>query len=379
MRLLIDCMPLTGGGGVQVAIAFLNNLHYCSDVAWQAVVPEKIKTAIPAHLKSDLRLLFLRKSVQADRLWLSVKLTSLEKAFAPDVVFTVFGPAYFHARAPHVVGFALPNLIYARDSTVASPTRQLEHILDLLRCTSFRKADHLVVETQTVQDRLAKRLAIDAARISVIANSVNPLLETNPCQLNTKANKFSILVPSAHYRHKNLEIIPFVAAEMKRIDPKLDFEFKLTLGSDSAPWRLIAASAENQGVRDNLTTLGVVPIVELGRAYASCSAVYLPTLREASTAVYPESFHFKRPLVTSDLDFARELCGDAAAFVPPLDAAATAGILLKVAHRPEYASQLVEAGKKQLDNTYLSASEKFVQQLNLLYAVARGKQKISAA
>jgi glycosyltransferase involved in cell wall biosynthesis len=121
---------------------------------------------------------------------------------------------------------------------------------------------------------------------------------------------------------------------------------------------------------DRITSLGVLPLEALGRAYAAASLVFLPTLREASTAVYPEAFHFRRPLVTSDLDFAHELCGDAAAFVPPLDPIATARTITGIAADRAWAERLIDAGERQLAAGYPSPARKLEMQLNLLERLA---------
>src|SRR5262249_21933237 len=153
-------------------------------------------------------------------------------------------------------------------------------------------------------------------------NSVNPILDAHqPTPLPT-AQPPRILVPAAYYLHKNLEIVPAVAAALKRMGR--DAIFQLTLPEQSGEWAAIARQATELGVADRVVTLGSLPLAALAEAYRSTRAVYLPTLREVSTAVYPEAFHFRRPIVTSDLDFARELCGQAALFIPPLDPERTA-------------------------------------------------------
>jgi hypothetical protein len=87
--------------------------------------------------------------------------------------------------------------------------------------------------------------------------------------------------------------------------------------------------------------IGAVPHERLGDLYRSGSAVLVPSWVESFTAVYPEAWHFGLPVVTSDLDFARDLCGAAALYAPP--------------ERPEaFAHQLVraltdEAARRALD------------------------------
>lgn len=372
MRLLIDCAPLSTGGGVQAAIAFFHNLSDRDDIEWLAVVPEPIRTTLPPSITAGAHFIFVPKTTLLDRLRLRFVLQKIERRFDPGVVFTVFGPAYFRAKAAHVVGFARPNLIYERDRRITGGSRSLDKLADHLSCALLRQADQLIVETETVRDRLARRLAIPTAGISVIGNCVNPRLTRHTPTANVVADCFSVLVPSAYYAHKNLEIVPAVASAMRRLDPDLNFEFRFTLEPHGAPWRKLSALAHRLGVAHRMVTLGPLRLDDLASAYTAASAVFLPTVREASTAVYPESFYFRRPLVTSDLDFARELCGDAALFVPPHDPEVIATRMLALARTPEMVARLVASGERQLAMGYPTPDEKFAMQLSVLRSVTRG-------
>ena len=362
MIILVDCTPLSCGGGIQVAIAFLINLNKTSDVIWRAVVPEALGPFFPLELRSDSRVIFLPKKSHMDRISLRNALRKLESAISPDVVFTVFGASYFRARAPHVVGFALPNLIYG---PIGRPTLR-RSVVNWLHASSLRTADLLVVETETVRRRLAARLGFDPSRIAVIGNSVNPLLLIASAAAAPMSGRFRILIPSSYYTHKNLEITPAVAAVMRRVNPDLDFEFQFTLDPSSNHWKEIMRLAARLGVAHYLVTLGVLPLARLAGAYRDASAVFLPTLLEASTAVYPESFYMKRPLVTSNMDFALELCGDAALFAPPRDADALARQLIHLAQNRELRERLIAAGERQLALNYPGPDEKFAMQMEAL-------------
>jgi glycosyltransferase involved in cell wall biosynthesis len=371
MRVLVDCVPILAGGAIQVAIGVLSGLSRQSAISWNAIVPAAIRDALPTELAHDPRVIQVNRRSQADRIWLTNRLHRLEREFAPDVVFTVFGPPFFRSRAPQLAGFALPHLIYARDALMPQETFK-DRLGDLLRRALLRRADHLVVETETARVRLARCLGVPPTRISVIPNSFNPLLERGAEMDAPPPGPFAVLIPSAYYWHKNLEIVPHVAAEMGRLDPGLDFVFRLTLDPASPEWLAIAGTAHKLGVENRVSTLGVVKITALGRAYADASAVYLPTLREVSSAVYPESFFFRRPLVTTDMDFARELCGNAAALVAPRDPAAAAERLIALARSPGLRMQLVKAGERQLAAGYPTPAVKLQMQLELLAQVAAG-------
>lgn len=367
MKLLVDCTPLHAGGGVQVAIAFFEGLANRTDIDWVAVVPEGMRKSLSKTVKSKaIKIEYRQKNIRLNILLTTLALKRIERNFRPDVVFTVFGPAYFRARAPHVVGFALPNLIYEPTDILIRAGGALSGVADAVRCHLLRQADHIVVETETVRARLARRLDFDRERVSVIGNSVNPLLLKHAVSPKPAQKRFVVIIPSAYYLHKNLEILPHVAAALKRLDGNLDFEFRLTLPSSSRPWLAITEHATQLGVRDQMKTLEPLSLDALASAYGQASAVLLPTLREASTAVYPESFHFLRPLITSDMDFARELCGDAALYAPPLNPGAFASHLRELSRNPTLVRRQVTNGQQQLARQYPTAEQKLEEQIKLL-------------
>jgi glycosyltransferase involved in cell wall biosynthesis len=361
---MIDCTPLSKGGGVQVAIAFLINLRARADVSWVAVIPRfLISTSVP-WLKNDNRVIAVSKNSMTDRLKLHFKLKSIEQLIEPDVVLTIFGPPHFRARAPHVVGFALPRLIY--DKACKGESAIVNAMKKVVFGWIFRHVDHVVVETHTVKNRLVQRIGVCESKISVIGNSVNPILLSSRHESLPDSRLTGILVPSSYYAHKNLEVIPHVASAMKSFDSSLKFEFRLTLPKESKEWSKISSAATRLGVGGNVVSLGNLTLEKLADAYSKATCVFLPTLLEASTAVYPESFWFRRPLITSDLDFARELCGNAALYVNPNDINEMARSIINLITAPGTISKMTEAGEAQLRLKYPSASSKFDMQMTLL-------------
>ncbi len=377
LKVLIDCVPLTVGGGVQVAIALLLGLQRQTAVEWSAIISNALRPALPKDLADDTRITYVNRRSQADRLWLAPYLLRLERRFAPDIVFTVFGPAFFRPKAPHLVGFAKPGLLYDRDAAMPRGTL-FEWLGHRVLSVFLRQADHIVVETEAARERLSSRVHIPQQRISVIPNGPNPLLWPLSDTPPSLSDRFVILVPSAYYWHKNLEIVPHVAAAIRRRTPDFDVVFRFTLPEKGADWLRIKSEAERLGVGALVETLGVVKITALAQAYHEASAVYLPTLREVSTAVYPESFLFRRPLVTTNLDFARALCGDGAIFADPRDPEDAAARFVELAVSPELVARMVEAGTHQLATAYPIAEAKLRQQLELIEKVAAAGQASAA-
>ncbi len=367
MRLLIDGTPLHSGGGVQVAAALLQGLAGTS-LDWRALLPDPVAAQMPEAVQAQPAIVRLPKQGKLDLLRIARACREAEADMRPDLVFTVFGPAYFKATAPHLVGFALPNLVYPPAAGLPAPGVKARAI-QVLRRHLIGRANHLVVETDSFARRTAQAIGFDPARIHVVRNAVNPLLEGFARTPLPQGRVVQVLVPSAYYPHKNLEAVPHVAAALGRLVPG-GFRFNLTLDAASPGWARIAELATELGVADKVATLGVLPLAALAQAYRETTLVFLPTLREASTAVYPEAFHFGRPLVTTDIDFAHELCGDAALFIDPYRADDMAAALASLITQPERAEALVAAGTSQLARGYPTAKDKFAAQLRLFEEVA---------
>lgn len=367
MRLLVDGTPLHSGGGVQVAAGLLQGLAG-SPIHWRALLPEAVAAQLPEALQAHPAIIRLPKRGKLDLVRIARACRAVEADVQPDLVFTVFGPAYFKARAPHLVGFALPNLVYPPPPGLPAPGIKARG-MQLLRQHMIGWADHLVVETDSFARRTARAIGFDPSRIHVVRNAVNPMLEGFVRKPLPEGGVVQLLVPSAYYPHKNLEAVPRVAAALEKLVPDA-FRFNLTLDSTSQGWARISALATQLGVADRVATLGVLPLATLAQAYRDATLVFLPTLREASTAVYPEAFHFGRPLVTTDIDFAHELCGDAALFVDPHRPDSMAAALASLIMQRDRAEALVAAGTSQLAKGYPTAKDKFAAQLRLFEELA---------
>jgi glycosyltransferase involved in cell wall biosynthesis len=347
---------------VQVAVALLEGLR-SSNIEWKAVFPHNVLSLLPEWARSAPEVASLRKASKLGILLLSIRLKRLEAEYRPDVVYTVFGPPYFRARGRHVCGFALPSMLYRWSADDDEQGRALRWCANTWRGLMLSRMDALIVETETVRDRLKSVLGHRTPPISVIPNGVNPRLTRIGADIGRKSP--NIVVPSAYYKHKNLEILPKVASELRR-ECGVVAQFTLTLDTSSLEWRRIAAAAERLGVRSAFQSVGHVEVGQLGTLYANADAVLLPSRRECSSAVFPEAFFFELPLIVSDIDFARDLCGDAALYADPNDATAIAQMLYKALTDNAVRSDLASKGRKRLASKYATPSDRFRMQIEVI-------------
>lgn len=377
MRVLLDCSRISTGGGIQGALAVLQNATETPEHEWHVVMSAKLSAEVPGDWDR-----FWHSVVRLDR-WRTPFLRKLpvpwfmsrhEFAVRPHIVFSVFGPVFWRPQSLHLVGFALPHLIYPETDVLLNYGSLLRPVARLrleLALRSFRRADYLVVETDTVRNRLEAVLGIPRSRVFVVRNTYSPLFAASLKHEPSKPTgmPFTIFVPSAAYPHKNLRCIPSVCSDLEHLGQR-DFQFVLTLPQDSPSWLRLQKVAERLSVGRRLRTVGHIPHGQLSAYYQQADGIFLPSLLECSTAVYPETFMTGLPLVTSKLDFALELCGNAALYINPQSSMEAAMAWAQLISDPQLRDRLVENGKKQLSTSFITHKEKWLAQLECMTSLA---------
>lgn len=354
MRFLVNASSTVIGGGVQVAVSLI-------EYANRLGAKHQWRFAVSPAVHAELARLGIAEDTRAEVVsprpslpWRGRKsrriLRGLEREFMPDATLTVFGPAYVRFRSPHLCGFANPwtthpNQYAERQLSFGSRIRAwVERRKNLW---FLRGVDQYWCESRVVADRLRTALRCKS-EILIIPNTYSQAFDGVVPTASEIGDECRVLTLSAYYRHKNLEIIPRVAAALVRLAPEARFVFTLTLQENTDAWKRLSAEASKLGVRDRLRTVGLVSNRDCPDLYAAHDIVFLPTLLECSSAVYPEAMKMWRPLVTTDLDFARESCGDASLYYPPLSAEDAARCLLEVARNRDRRERLIQAGVERV-------------------------------
>jgi glycosyltransferase involved in cell wall biosynthesis len=364
MRVLVEALAIRTGGGVQTALDVLDHLARDSSVRAAVICSREVS----CQLGGDTASLFANFVEAEVSTYLQVakarlRAHQLEYSFQPDVVYTIFGPSYWLPKAPQVTGFAMPFLLNPRVAKRLYPGGIDSYIdysswKNIARRISLNNSRGYLVESEVVKGKLARYLRVPEKNIMVMGNTFGQGFDLHHFR-NRYLTSSNILVPAAYYPHKNLEIIPFVAAAMVKQRPTRDFRFTLTIPGDSAPWARIAKAARAVNVSDHVCTVGGRPCAEMPMVYETADCIFLPTLLECSTRAYPEAFKAERPVVTSRRDFAESDCGDAVAYCDPLDPEDCARQIASVLDNENWARTLVSRGMSRLSTHYVTASERY--------------------
>lgn len=372
-RLLINASTCVVGGGVQVAVGFLHHLHSrLENLGWETVVlasPAVHEQCAELPGRPGWRLVPISPS-PASPLRGAVSrraIRGLVAEFRPEACFTVFGPSYVRLGIPEFSGFADPSVIcpnrhYLRNHSLMGKMRT--RLTAWIKARALSRVERFWVETETARRGLAARLGIPEDRIEVIPNVVNALFV--PLPGDPAPGRMRFLHLSAHYPHKNHAFLLPVAEALRRLHPDLDFEFVVTLPEDGRPWAELMRSFRARGLGDRVRTLGRLGVRECAAAYRDCHVVFHPSLLEVFSATYLEAFAAGRPVVATDLGFAREACGDAALFFDPASADDAAQSLHLAATAPLIRRRLLEAGARRRDGAMTAAekNERLIRAVN---------------
>lgn len=363
MIFLINCSNLKVSGGLQVAKSICEQLnqyknHHFIVVLSTFINDEHISTSenvevfkynIPQNVKS---VLFGRDAF----------LDGLVEEKHVDAVLTVFGPSLWRPRVPHLCGFARAQLLKEVNPDY-HPTFK-ERLIYKIWAWGFRKSSKVFyTENPYISDLLPG--LIKGCKVYTVTNYYNQIYDTPGLWKRTKElpvfDGITCLSISGHMAHKNFEILPGVVDYLEENYPTFRFRFVLTF--DESEMHI----PEHQ--REHYLFIGKVDIDECLYLYEQSDIMFMPTLMECFTATYPEAMRMGKPIVTTDLEFARGLCGNSACFYSPVDAKSAAEAIYKVASDKVYRNQLIANGEKQLlfFDDYRKRTEKLI---NILEEIA---------
>lgn len=377
MKILINCSNLKKGGGLQVAHSFINEINHFKKHEFIVLASNALVNQLEVEkLKKNIQVLYhdTKAGFYGALTGKEKTLSAIEKKINPDIVFTVFGPSYWKPKAKHLAGFAKGHYIYA-DSPYFTKINnskktkiRIKRFLHLFDLKHFN--DAIVTESKNVSDRV--KLLFPTKPVFTVSNTYNQVFDhPEDWDYSIKLPVYdgiTLLTISANYPHKNLDVIPLVIDRLKTKYPDFEFRFVITLNQEHL-----------KGLKEeylkNILFIGKVSINQCPFLYQQADFMFLPTLLECFSASYPEAMRMETPILTSDLPFARGICGKAANYFDPINPDKIAETIFNTSKDFDRVSNLKLEGKDQLTNfeTSRSRAKKYIEILENLHETAHSK------
>ncbi|MBX6314388.1 MAG: glycosyltransferase family 4 protein [Isosphaeraceae bacterium] len=165
------------------------------------------------------------------------------------------------------------------------------------------------------------------------------------------------------FERKGHEDILAAAPAILRANPKVRFVW---IGSGILKDRLLA-EADRLGVRPAIRLTGLVPPARIPELLGAIDAVIHPSLREGLARVLPQALLVGRPVISYDIDGAREVVlPETGVLLPPRDLEGLTAAVLRLAADPELRRAMGAEGRRRFADQF--RHETMTAQLRSLYA-----------
>jgi glycosyltransferase involved in cell wall biosynthesis len=293
----------------------------------------------------------------------------------PDVLFAMGSTAY-PTSCPQLVLYHWPYAIYPEPEAWEhmSPRHRLSRLgRRWLFARRISYASHFAAQTETARRRLEQQWGL--RNVSVVPNavSVDPAVDVPDAEVLPRGigrpGRRVLLCLTRYYPHKNLEVLLELGRKLQ--DQGAPFAVILTVSPDEGREVVsLLRRIRREGLEDVLVNLGTVPMERVPALHRACDGLLLPTILESFSGTYVESMHFGRPVFTSDRDFARDVCGEAAFYFDPHSPDDILSVLRRAFSEPAELARRVEEGRRRCKG-FPSWPEVTARYVALLEAVAR--------
>lgn len=260
-----------------------------------------------------------------------------------DLVFN-FGDIIIPTKVAQIYFFDWPYAVYSAKNIwkgMSFKNLLIRKIKLFLVKRYINIVELTLCQTDNIYQRLKiqyklKKLKIIPTPLSLSFTNINSNIE-----FNFPTGKKIFMYPSSFSSHKNFEII--ISLGKLIMSQKLPFLIVITI--DEVKAKNYLSIIKNQNI-DCIYNTGKLSLNEISALYKKSDALLFPSFLETYGLPYLEAMFFEKPILTSNLDFAKAICGDLPFYFNPNNAES---ILFEMIHFTEDKSKLKEKLEKGKD------------------------------
>lgn len=364
MHIFINGLGASAGGGLTYLRNVLFDLALRKDV--RATVALGAETSLDLDLPKNVEVICIpSKTGAARRFWFEqTQLPEMIRRCGADVLVSA---GNFSLRKSPV-----PQILLSRNSLYTSPDfsrdlisrGELRMWLDtrlkaMLAKNSVSWANCTVAPSYAFAEELSKWSGSPVVAIHhgfdherFFANQ-SPLSEDFRARLACAPGTVRIVLVSHYNYYRNFETVLRAIALMKRHSqfPRLRLFLTCELRKEKTSGAYNPQSAarltEELDIHSQVVELGAVPYEQLHHLYKQCDLFVSAAYTETFAHPLVEAMASGVPVVASDLNVHREICGEAASYFPRFSPPQLAGRLAQLASDPEVRHSMGALGREQ--------------------------------
>ncbi len=360
LKITVLAHALHAGGGVSVGKNLIGSLmRSMPDSQFQVSIPDGFdyEHSAPANTACQ----WIRYDASSSRLqryvFDRIELRRQLNHFQPDVIIGL-GNRGSDIRSPL-------QIVLVQDAHLFYPQSHFEHETRLLKlmqrykrfrlAKDLKRTDVLLCQTQTAKSRISNSYNF-SGQIIVLPNAVSSsVINDGPAVRHgypegVRHDGFRLFYLTRYYPHKNLELLLDLFSTH---DPSLeDVVLYITISPNHHPGaRRFLEAVSARGLQRQIVNLGPLTQERIGAYYRCMHALVMPTTLESFSGTYLEAMTFGCPILTSDIDFAREICQDAAIFFDPWSVESIKDTIMRLKNDPFLARRLIDNGRQVLSRS----------------------------
>ncbi len=359
MRLFINSLAASAGGGLTYVRNVLPRLAKQTDLKVTIALSPSLHEEFRALTEVEFREIGGRtaKRFWREQLWLP----SLIRKSNADVLLSTGNFALRKSPVPQIL--LSRNSIYCSRDYYSDLIARREyrlwletHLRAVVARRSLRWANVTVAPSKAFADELRRWTGTTARTVyhgfdrEEFFRDSSPLHPDIEKQMNSASAALRLLFVSHYNYYRNFETLiralPALRRMMKDRPVRLFLTCELAPGGPYNP-ESTARLVKDIGVQDMVVELGAIPYRQLHHLYRQCHVYVTPAYAETFAHPLVEAMASGLPVVASDMDVHREICGRAAVYFERFSPELLAKCVAEVVESKTIAERMSRAGRER--------------------------------
>lgn len=291
----------------------------------------------------------------------------IEKEINPDIIYSILAPSYHFFKSVEVMRCANAWTVVGGVNKYAWRITPLKyriryslkaHLTHML----MRRTKYFITQSIIAKNCILRTTHTSPDNVCVVSNVLADKFQRISVEKRLHTG-FNMVYASSPAIHKDYLLLPQVASILIKKYRLDGFKIHVTIPENTN--NVFLKLTKQYNVEDYFINHGFMNHSDLIEVYLQSDLGLFPSLLETFSGTLLEYMYFKLPIVASDLDFNREVAGDAALYFHPHDAEDMAEKIFDLYSHRELRETILDNANEKLA-VYSNNSDKFSETLEFM-------------